>query len=155
MDKQVLVLGAGGVARTIAFGLTRRGAGVTITARNDEKAQRLAEEVGCRSTTWAMRAGTLCDILINCTPVGMHPNVDSCPVPAAAFREGTLVFDTVYHPENTLYLKEAAARGCTVVSGVDMFISQASMQFHYYTGRDAPEDVMRDAVRRKLGAVRE
>jgi 3-dehydroquinate dehydratase/shikimate dehydrogenase len=85
----------------------------------------------------------------------MHPNVDSCPVPTAAFREGTLVFDTVYHPENTLYLKEAAARGCTVVSGVDMFISQAAMQFHYYTGRDAPEDVMRDAVRRKLGAVRE
>jgi 3-dehydroquinate dehydratase/shikimate dehydrogenase len=155
MDKQVLILGAGGVARTIASGLVRRGAGVTITARNDEKANHLAEELGCRATTWSMRAGTLCDVLINCTPVGMHPDVDSSPAPAAAFREGMLAFDTVYHPENTLFLKHAIAHGCAAVSGVDMFIAQAAMQFHFYTGQDAPEDAMRDAVRRKLGAVRE
>jgi 3-dehydroquinate dehydratase/shikimate dehydrogenase len=155
LDKQVLILGAGGVARTIAQALLRRGAGVTITARNDEKATKLAEETGCRSATWAMRAGTLCDILINCTPVGMHPDVDSTPVPPAAFREGMLVFDTVYHPEHTLFIKEAAAHGCQTVTGVDMFVRQAALQFHYYTGQNAPEDVMRAVVRRKLGAVRE
>src|SRR5262249_33089262 len=76
LDKQVLVLGAGGVARSIAFGLARRGAGVTICGRSEDKANRLAEEAGCRSVSWSMRAGTLHDILINCTPVGMHPDVD-------------------------------------------------------------------------------
>ncbi|MBX6314856.1 MAG: shikimate dehydrogenase [Isosphaeraceae bacterium] len=155
MDKQVLILGAGGVARTIAFGLVRRGAGVTVCNRNDERAARLAEEVGCRSTSWGMRAGTLHDILINCTPVGMHPEVDETPVPPAAFKPGTVVFDTVYHPENTLFLKLARERNCTTISGVDMFVRQAALQFQYYTGRDAPEGLMREVVRRKLSAARD
>ena len=80
-DKQVLILGAGGVARSIAFGLTRRGAHVTITNRHDERATRLAEEVGCRTVTWSMRASTVADVIINATPVGMHPNVDDTPLP--------------------------------------------------------------------------
>ncbi len=75
---------------------------MTIINRNDEKAHALAEEVGCRSSTWSARASTMCDVLINCTPVGMHPEVDASPVPAAAFRPGMVVFDTIYHPENTL-----------------------------------------------------
>ena len=80
-DKQVLILGAGGVARAIAFGLIRRGAHVTITNRHDERATRLAEEAGCRTVTWSMRASTVADVIINCTPVGMHPNVDDTPLP--------------------------------------------------------------------------
>ncbi len=129
LDKQVLVLGAGGVARTIASGLVRRGAGVTLCARNEEKATALAEALGCRSTTWSMRAGTLCDILINCTPVGMHPDVDTTPTPPAAFKPGMLVFDTVYHPENTMFLKLAREHNCATVSGVEMFVRQAALQF--------------------------
>ena len=64
LDKQVLILGAGGVARSIAFGLTRRGAASTVTNRHDERAAELAEEVGCRAVSWANRAGVHnCDIL--------------------------------------------------------------------------------------------
>lgn len=155
LDKQVLVLGAGGVARAIAFGLARRGAGVTIVNRHDEKAQKLAEEVGCRSTTWGMRAGTICDVLINCTPLGMHPEVNESPVPAAAFRPGLVAFDTVYHPENTLFLKLAQEHDCTTVSGVEMFVRQAALQVKHYTGEDPPMDLMRDVVRRKLSAVQD
>jgi 3-dehydroquinate dehydratase/shikimate dehydrogenase len=155
LDKQVVVLGSGGVARTLVAGLLRRGAGVTICARNDEKANALAEEFGCRSTTWGMRASNLCDVLINGTPVGMHPNVDATPVPPAAFKPGMLAFDTVYHPENTMFLKLAREHECTTVSGVDMFVRQAALQFKYYTGQDAPEDLMREVVRRKLGALQE
>src|SRR5262249_45295922 len=118
LDKQVLILGAGGVARSIAFGASRRGAGVSICNRNDEKAAKLAEEVGCRNVSWGMRAGTLCDVLINCTPVGMHPNVDDTPVPPAAFKPGMLAFDTVYHPENTMFLKLARERECKTINGV-------------------------------------
>ena len=140
-DKQVLILGAGGVARAIAFGLARRGAHVTITNRHDERATRLAEEVGCRSVTWSMRASTVADVIINATPVGMHPNVDDTPLPPAAFsRPGMVVFDTIYHPENTMMLKLARERGCKAVTGVDMFLRQAALQFKLYTGQDAPID---------------
>jgi 3-dehydroquinate dehydratase / shikimate dehydrogenase len=154
LDKPVLLLGAGGVARAIAFGLQRRGAAVTITNRHDERATELAEEVGCRTVNWGQRASTLCDVIINCTPVGMHPNVQDTPVPPAAFqRTGMIAFDTVYHPENTMFLKLARERGALTVSGVDMFVHQAAAQFKMYTGQDAPSDVMREVVRRKLGPI--
>ena len=155
LDKQVLILGAGGVARAIAFGLARRGAGVMICNRDDERAVKLAEEVGCRAVAWTMRAGTPCDVLVNATPVGMHPNVDQSPVPAAAFRPGMVVFDSVYHPENTLFLKLGQSHDCVTVSGVDMFVHQASLQFRYYTGKDAPTNIMREVVRRKLNPAKD
>lgn len=153
--KQALILGAGGVARPIAFGLARRDAGVTIVNHNDERALKLAEAVGCKATSWAMRASSHPDILVNCTPVGMHPDVDSSPMPPAGFREGMVVMDTVYHPENTMFLKLARERGCRTVSGVEMFIRQAAHQFRLYTGQEAPTDLMREVVRRKLGPLRQ
>jgi len=155
LDKQVLILGAGGVARAVAFGLARRGAGVTICNRDEERGVKLAEEVGCRAINWAMRAGTPCDVLVNATPVGMHPNVDQSPVPAAAFRPGMVVFDTVYHPENTLFLKLGHSHECITLSGVDMFVHQAALQFRYYTGQDAPMDLMREVVRKKLNPAKD
>jgi 3-dehydroquinate dehydratase/shikimate dehydrogenase len=155
-EKHVLILGAGGVARSIAFGLMRRGANVTITNRHDERATRLAEEAGCRTVTWAARASTMTDVIINCTPVGMHPNVDDTPLPAGAFgRASMVVFDTIYHPENTMMLKLARERGCKAVTGVDMFLRQATLQFKLYTGQDAPMDVMQDALRRRLSPLRQ
>ncbi len=152
MDKQSLILGAGGAARSIAFGLARSGASVTITNRHDDRATELAEEVGCRTVTWAMRASTIADVIVNCTPVGMHPDVDDTPLPPAAFgRSEIVVFDTVYHPESTMMLKLAAERGCTVVTGVEMFVRQAAGQFKLYTGHEAPMDLMREIMKRKLG----
>ncbi|RUL85036.1 shikimate dehydrogenase [Tautonia sociabilis] len=155
VDKQVLILGAGGVARTIAYGLVRRGAGVALTNRDDERAARVASEIGCRHVSWAARASTPCDILINGTPVGMYPNLDETPVPPAAFRAGMVAFDTIYHPENTMFLKLARERECKTVSGVDMFVRQAALQFTLFTGREAPVEVMREAVARKLGVTRD
>jgi 3-dehydroquinate dehydratase/shikimate dehydrogenase len=155
-DKHVLILGAGGVARAIAFGCERRGANVTITNRHDERATSLAEQVGCRTANWGQRASTLAQIIVNCTPVGMHPNVDDTPVPPSAFNKPEMIaFDTVYHPENTMFLKLAQERDAKTVSGVDMFIGQAAAQFKLYTGMDAPLETMRDVVRRKLGPIRE
>jgi 3-dehydroquinate dehydratase/shikimate dehydrogenase len=155
-EKHVLILGAGGVARAIAFGLARRGASITITNRHEERATALAEEVGCRTVNWAQRASTLCDIIMNCTPVGMHPNVDDTPVPPATFsRTGMVAFDTVYHPENTMFLKLARERGGTTVTGVEMFVLQAAHQFKLYTGQEAPSDLMRAVIRRELGPIRE
>jgi 3-dehydroquinate dehydratase/shikimate dehydrogenase len=154
-DKHALILGAGGVARSIAFGLTRRGAHVTITNRSDERATRLAEEVGCRTVNWGMRASNVIDVVINATPVGMHPNVDDTPLPPAAFaRPNMVVFDTIYHPENTMMLKLARERGCKTVTGADMFLRQAALQFTLYTGQAAPYDLMRDGLTLKLTPLR-
>ncbi|WP_422926200.1 shikimate dehydrogenase [Singulisphaera sp. PoT] len=155
-EKQILILGAGGAARSIAFGVARRGAHLQIANRHEERAAALAEEVGCRVLNWSQRASTIADVIINCTPVGMHPNVDDTPVPPATFsRPGMIAFDTVYHPENTMFLKLARERDCGVVTGVEMFVRQAAEQFKLYTGQDAPQDVMRGVLQRKLGAIRE
>jgi 3-dehydroquinate dehydratase/shikimate dehydrogenase len=155
-EKHVLILGAGGVARSIAFGLMRRGANVTITNRHEERATTLAEEVGCRTVTWSARASTMAEVIINCTPVGMHPDVDDTPLPPGAFsRANMVVFDTIYHPENTMMLKLARERGCKTVTGADMFLRQAAVQFKLYTGQEAPIDVMREALRRRLSPLRD
>ena len=156
LNKQALVLGAGGAARSIAFGLSRSGASVTITNRHDDRATALAEAIGCRTVSWAMRASTIAEIIVNCTPVGMHPDVDDSPLPPAAFNKSEMVvFDTVYHPENTMMIKLASERGCKVVTGVEMFVRQAARQFKLYTGLEAPLDKMRAVLKRKLGPYRE
>lgn len=155
LDKQVLVLGTGGVARTLVAGLSKSGAGAIVCGRSEDKAAKLAEEFDCRSVPWGARASTLCDVIINGTPVGMHPDVDSSPVPPSTFREGMLAFDTIYRPENTLFLKLAREHNCATVSGVDMFVRQAALQFQYYSGQEAPEDLMREIVRRRLSAAQE
>jgi 3-dehydroquinate dehydratase/shikimate dehydrogenase len=152
--KQVLVLGAGGVARAITFGLMRRGAIVTIANRNKERGSNLARDAGCRYVEWPRRLATLSDILINCTPVGMFPEVNEIPMPPSYLREGMVVFDTIYNPENTLLIKEGRARGCLVISGVDMFIRQAILQFQIFTEQEAPEELMSDVVHRALSPVR-
>jgi 3-dehydroquinate dehydratase / shikimate dehydrogenase len=155
-DKQVLILGAGGVARSIAFGLARRGAHVSVSNRHDERATRLAEETGGRTVAWAMRASNILDVVINATPVGMHPNVDDTPLPPAAFsRKEILVFDTIYHPENTMMIKLARERGCQTVTGVDMFLRQAALQFKLYTGQDAPVELMHEVLKRKLWPIKD
>ena len=151
----MLILGAGGVARAIAFGLMRRGANVTITNRHDERATQLAEEVGCRTITWSMRASTPADVIINATPVGMHPNVDDTPLPAGGVqpgRHGRLRHDLPSREHDDA--QAARERGCQTVTGVDMFLRQAAVQFKLYTGQDAPIDVMRDALKRKLTPLR-
>lgn len=155
-DKHVLILGAGGVARSIAYGAARRNANVTITNRREERANALAKEIGCRAVPWSLRATTVADVIVNCTPVGMHPEVDETPLPPSAFpRSSMVVFDTIYHPENTMMLKLAREHGCTTQTGVDMFIRQAALQFYIYTEMEAPTDVMRAALKRKLGPLRD
>ncbi len=85
----------------------------------------------------------------------MHPNVNDSPMPPGAFNKaGMIAFDTIYHPESTMLLKLARERGATGVTGVDMFLRQAALQFKLYTGQDAPMDVMRQALRRRLSPLK-
>ena len=149
----VLVLGAGGVARGVAHALHREGCPMTITSRTPERSHQLAEEVKCKSLDWHARHSVSFDILINCTPVGMHPNVDEAPVHFSVLKPGVMVFDTIYNPETTLLIREAKARGCDTVTGVDMFVRQAARQVELFTGFDPDLGAMREIVRRALSPL--
>ena len=99
---------------------------------------------------WNNRGSVVPDVLINGTSVGMHPNVDETPFDQSWLQPQTLVFDTVYNPEQTLLLRQAAEVGCATSSGLDMFVRQAARQFELFTGRNPPVDLMRETVRKAL-----
>ncbi len=150
-----LILGAGGAARAIAFGLVRRGADVIISSRTNKRAVALAGELKCRSTEWENRHKVKAELLINATPVGMHPNVDKTPYEKLKLRPNSIVFDTVYNPEQTLLFKDAKQRRCRVISGLEMFVGQAALQFYHFTGIEKPPiELIRDRVKRAIGAAR-
>ena len=152
--RKVLILGAGGAARAVGHALLQHGAVVTLTNRSRDRGKSLASELGCQFTSWENRGSEICDVLVNCTSVGMHPNVDESPFEQHWLSDSALVFDTVYNPEQTLLLKQARDRGCPTVSGVEMFIRQAALQFELFTGYEAPVEYMAETLRRSNAAAR-
>lgn len=150
----VLILGAGGAARAIGYGLRQRGAVVAISSRTAKRAEKLASDIGGRALPWASRHDIKPGILVNCTPVGMHPDVDSCPYEKSHLNENMIVFDTIYNPEQTVLVKAAREVGCFVVNGLDMFVRQAAYQFKLFTGLEPPSKLMRETVKRITSPVR-
>ncbi|MFZ3209105.1 MAG: shikimate dehydrogenase [Geobacteraceae bacterium] len=162
--KNILMLGSGGAARAIAFTLARSAAlgKLSILDINDSMLQGLTTDL--KTGTGALiEAGLLTDfslaqamkhaeVIINCTPIGMHPNVNDSLIPAGLFQPGQVVFDIVYTPLETKLLADARSRGLKTVSGVEMFINQAVLQFRHFTGIDAPVEVMRRVVMERLKA---
>ncbi|MBI1831254.1 MAG: shikimate dehydrogenase [Planctomycetes bacterium] len=153
-SRSVLIVGAGGVARAIAFALRKENVPMTLTNRTPERGEKLATDVGCRFVDWAARHNVECDTVINCTSVGMHPNIDDSPIHHSFLKAGLFIFDTIYTPETTKLIREAQARGCQVLTGVDMFVRQAALQFEIFTGQPAPLELMTNVVRQALSPVR-
>jgi len=150
--RRALVLGAGGVGRAMAFALVHRGARVTLADLDADRARGLADELGAETCPPERAAEVPCDLLLNCTPVGMHPKTDAMPVSPEALRPGLVVYDAVYNPSETRLLREARRRGCRTVAGIDHFVRQAVEQFELWTGRPAPVETMRRVVIEALGA---
>jgi shikimate dehydrogenase len=145
--KRAVVLGAGGAARAVVFGLQERGARVSVLNRSVDRARALADALG------AEHAGPLgdlatrpCDVLVNTTSVGLRE--DASPVAAAAIPADCVVLDAVYDPPRTRLLRDAAARGARVVEGKWWLVLQAAEQLRLWTGREAPLDVMAEAFER-------
>ena len=147
----VAVVGAGGVARAIVAGLADVGAKITIYNRTVEKAQRLAAEFGCEGLPLEALAGLNAKLLINCTSVGMYPDVGQSPIPAECLKTDMVVFDTIYNPVETLLLKQAKAAGAKTIDGVSMFVNQAAAQFRLFTGQEGNPGLMRETVVEGLG----
>ena len=152
--RRVLMLGAGGVARAVGLAITRAQGQLTIANRTAGRAEQLARELACAHIAWDDRASADPEILINCTSAGMQPNVNETPFDAESLRTGTLVFDTVYTPENTLLLEQARARGCRTVSGMDMFVRQAARQYELFVGHTAPMDHIRETLHQHLSVAK-
>ncbi len=153
-SRRGLVLGAGSVAKAVVYGLRQLGVDVVIASRTFERARELAEATDSRAVEWESRYSVKTDMLLNCTPVGMHPNVDETPYATAQLRRAWLVLDAVYNPEQTLLVKEARLKGCHVVTGVDMLVRQIALQFKVFTNQEPPMEVMRLALKRAIGAAK-
>ncbi|MDI7261563.1 MAG: shikimate dehydrogenase [Thermodesulfobacteriota bacterium] len=130
--KRAIILGAGGSARAIAYGLILRGCQVIIVSRCKEKAIELAKEMGC--LYGAQPNDPEVDVIINCTPVGMYPLDDQTLLPREALRREMTVMDVVYQPLRTRFLREAEERGCRTIDGLEMLAHQGAAQLEIWTG---------------------
>lgn len=144
--KRCLVLGAGGAARAAIFGLQQRGAKVCLMNRNQERGRGLAAEMKCSFVEWQSWDGLEIELLINATPVGMTATQDQSLISTRQLQENMVVLDMVYRPLETRLLKDAAEAGSICVSGLEMLLHQGVAQFEIWTGREAPVEVMRQAL---------
>ena len=142
---RVLIFGAGGVARAVAFALARGGAAVAVCARRMERARKLARAIHGEAIPRTALRREFFDAIVNATPVGMHPRTSDSPLEARELN-CRLVFDTIYRPRKTRLLQLAARRGIETVSGLEMFLAQGIAQWEIWMGERAPEAAMRRAV---------
>ena len=162
-QSNVVVLGSGGAARAIAVSLLAETAprkltllgivepelsALANTLRNQEKSE---VAVGPLNRTGLENALQNADLVLHTTPVGMEPKSEESVVPEEFLHPGLTVFDAVYTPRRTRLLRDAAARGCRTVEGIEMFLGQALVQFQLWTGQTAPKAVMRAVIEDRLG----
>ena len=148
--KQVAIIGAGGVACAIVAGLVDVGAEVIIYNRTVSKAQSLAKAFNCGYSPLEGLTEMKADLLINCTSIGMSPNINESPVAAEIMRAEMAVFDTVYNPLQTLLIKNAAQVEAKTIDGLSMFVGQAMAQFKHFTNEDGDPELMRKVVEKQL-----
>lgn len=140
---KIVLLGAGGSARAIGFGLLEAGAKIVICSRTPSRGQKLAEDLGCEWCALDKVSTLQGEGLVNATSVGMAPQQDQCPVPTNILAGFEVVMDIVYAPLKTMLLNAAEEKGCRIINGLEMLLYQGIAQFEMWTGRDAPEEEMR------------
>ncbi|MBF0257358.1 MAG: shikimate dehydrogenase [Desulfamplus sp.] len=153
--KHVCIIGAGGAARAVAFGMKKEGCRITIVNRSKNRGEELANLVNGRFLTLSSfndltDLSNNIDIIINTTSVGMTPDIDKSPVNPSILNEKMTVMDIVYNPLKTRLLKNAENAGCKTVDGLAMFIHQGAAQFELFTGITPSHNLMREAILKKL-----
>ncbi len=159
-DCNAVILGAGGAARAVVWGLCKRKAGfITVGARNGEKAKKFAadfEKFGnIAGYDWNDEEFKenlqSADILINATPLGMYPNVDDMPpVDLKLLPEGAFVYDIIYNPAKTKFLQTAEELGFPTTNGMSMLLLQGREACRLFTGHLPDLDIMRRVVKQEL-----
>jgi 3-dehydroquinate dehydratase/shikimate dehydrogenase len=146
--RRASILGSGGSARAVAVALASEAAHVTVHARDSGKAASVASLASGDVGPFPPKRGSW-DILVNCTPLGMHPRPEQSPMPASALDRG-LVYDLVYNPATTRLLRDAATADCDTIGGLDMLVAQAQEQFTWWTGARPAPGIMRGAAASRL-----
>jgi len=144
--KTVAVIGAGGAARAVGFGIRQEGGRLTIINRSKQSGESLAAGLDCEFKPLADVRRLPYDVVINATSLGMLPHEIQTPLDEALLEAGMVVMDLVYNPLRTRLLREAEKKGCTTIDGVAMLVHQGAVQFELWTGKKAPVDVMRRVV---------
>ena len=142
--RDCVIFGAGGSARAVAYGLAQAGAMVHVVARRQAQADELAAAMGVSSapiTPATMDA----PLLVNCTPLGMHPHEDGSVWGAEPFPSNSFAYDLVYNPTETLFIRQARAAGCEAANGLGMLLRQGAVAFEWWTGVAPDVDVMQTA----------
>jgi len=163
-DKKVVMIGAGGAARAVSFYLLREIKSLSIINREEDfdiatnLKQRLSdsyekaiETIKLENEDKVKKAIQNADLLVNVTPVGMHPKVDATPVKKEWLHPDLFVFDVIYNPIETKLLKEAKEIGCETQSGIEMFINQGWLAFKWWTGKEPDKEIMRKVIIEQLG----
>ncbi len=151
-NQHVLILGAGGASRAIAYGILHNGGKVSLTDIDTSRAAALIKDLGGEAIAADAVDRCPATILVNATPVGMAPDMDGIPIHPDLLGRYQVVMDIVYQPLKTRLLKETQARGAATIDGLQMLIHQATAQFELWTGRPAPLEVMAQAAYGALGA---
>jgi shikimate dehydrogenase len=149
--KRAFVVGAGGAARAVAFGLKERGADVTMFNRTPERARELAESLGVGFGGDLGALSAEYDILVHATAAGYTSQPGVCIIPEALLQPGKVVMDVVAEPLPTPLQVVAQTAGCVVIPGYRMRLHQAAAQFEMYTGRTPPLEIMADALLEAMG----
>ncbi len=144
--KTVILLGAGGSARAIGFGLQEVGATVVLCSRTERKGRSLADELGCEWVGLDNLSDLEGNVVVNATSVGMHPNDDKSLMTVEQLTRFEVVMDIVYSPLETKLLKNAKEAGCITVGGLEMLLYQGVAQFELWTNKTAPVEVMRNKL---------
>lgn len=144
-ERSAVVLGNGGVAHTVVKALQDEGTEVTVVGRDPKRVARFAKRYGCRHALFS-DLPMAADICVNATPVGQYPNVADSPLQEHEL-DFELIYDLVYHPEQTQLLQLANRRGLKTVSGMEMFVEQAALQFTAWTGFSPDRNLMKEMIR--------
>ncbi len=159
--RNVLVLGAGGASRALCHALLDEGVGfIHLANRTPERAESLCKELmkaGGSCTTSGLSKRELAEsvkdvsVVVNCTSVGLYPEVDETPFPGELFNSDLVVLDVVYNPLETRFLRDAREAGAETIPGVEMLVWQGAMAFEIWTSKKAPVELMREAALKALG----
>jgi shikimate dehydrogenase len=159
--KNVVMLGAGGAARAVAFMLVNEGARLTVLNRTLSRAGELAggikvslkKDVNTLEMNYEnlKRAISQADICVNTTSIGMSPNTNETPVPAELLHKRHIVYDIIYNPAETRLLREAKEKGAKTLNGAEMLAWQGALAFEKWTGYKAPIEIMLKELKRALG----
>lgn len=153
-ESNCLIVGAGGAARAVGFALKGVCRSLTIANRTRRRAESLAMSLGCHWVPLSEATNVKADLIINTTPVGMHPQTGSIPVPKRTLEYASAVMDIIYRPKQTALLDLAAQMGCVTIDGEEMFLRQAAAQFRLWTGLEAPFDLMRGAFELAMKGIK-